>query len=323
MREPYDFFKIQLDNYLTYKRAAGYKYEKEERVLNRFLKHCANFFEDAPEISKTAVAAWNEREINETAVNQKSRIGIVRRFCVYLTNKAIPVYISPIKRYECSDFVPYIFTNSELKRFFEQTDKVQKKTVASYYHLTMPVLFRLYYACGLRESEATNLTVGEVDLKTGILTVRDTKFGKDRLVPLNSSVLERMRKYSETVHRNAEPDMPFFPASHGGFYDRRSVYNYFRKLLWEARIPHGGRGIGPRVHDFRHTFAVHCLRKWSLECADLSVALPYLSAYMGHNGLAYTQQYLRLTSDLYPDVVKKMETRFDVIPEWERVYEAY
>lgn len=322
MTKQYDFFKKYLDNYLIYKRSAGYKYEKEEKVLNRFLKHCEAYFGTGMEIPKSAVLAWNEIGTNETIVNQNSRIGIVRRFCLYISKKYIPAYICHVKHYEHSNFTPYIFTNGELKRFFEQTDKLQKKIAASYCHMTIPILFRLYYSCGLRESEATNLTINDVDLKNGILTIRETKFGKDRLVPIHESVLERMREYHKAVHQHPEPSSPFFPASHGGFYGRQSIYNNFRKILWQAGISHGGKGAGPRVHDFRHTFAVHCLRKWSLECADLSVALPYLSAYMGHNGLAYTQQYLRLTSDLYPDVVKKMESRFNVIPDWERVYET-
>jgi integrase len=324
MKKQYDVFSIHLANYLTYKRAAGYKYEKEERVLRRFLKNCEPFFDDDNlEIPKTAVIAWNERGINETSVNQNSRIGIVRRFCLYLTKKNIPAYVSHIKHFDRSNFEPYIFTNNELHRFFEQTDKVISKVRNSSRHLIMPIIFRLYYSSGLRESEALNLTVGDVDLKNGILTIRNTKFEKDRLVPIHESVLQRMCNYSETVHRTSEPHTPFFPASHGGFYGRTAIYNTYRKLLLQAKIPHRGKGTGPRVHDFRHTFAVHCLRKWSIECADLSVALPYLSSYMGHNGLAYTQLYLRLTSDLYPDVVKKMESKFDVIPKWEVVNETY
>lgn len=322
MTKQYDFFKIHLDNYLTYKRAAGYKYEKEERVLNRFLKNCEAYFKAEMEIPKAAVLKWNELGENETTMNQNSRIGIARRFCLYIAKKKIPVYVCPMEHYRRSDFTPHIFTNSELKRFFEQCDRAERKSAISYCHMTIPTLFRLYYSCGLRESEATHLTVGDVDLESGILTIREAKFGKDRLVPLHKSILERIREYHQSVHLHSNTDSPFFPASHGGFYGRTSVYNMFRKILWQASISHGGKGVGPRVHDFRHTFAVHCLRKWSLECADLSVALPYLSAYMGHNGLAYTQQYLRLTSDLYPDVVRKMESRFHVIPDWEHAYET-
>lgn len=322
MTKQYEFFKTHLDHYLIYKRAAGYKYEKDERVLNRFLRCCEDFFDDEMAIPKAAVITWNEKGKNETSANQNSRVGIVRRFCLYVAKKGIPAYVCQWKRYERSTFTPYIFTNGELKRFFEQADKTQQTYTSKFYHLTIPLLFRLYYACGLRESEATNLTVDDVDLKNGILTIRDTKFEKDRLVPIHESVLERMREYHIVVHQHSTPSSPFFPASHGGFYGRTSVYNAFRKVMWQAGISHGGKGSGPRVHDFRHTFAVHCLRKWSLECADLTVALPYLSAYMGHNGLAYTQQYLRLTSDLYSDVVKKMEARFNVIPDWERVYET-
>ena len=322
MMKQYEFFKAHLDNYITYKRAAGYGYDKDESVLNRFLRHCKDYFGNDMVIPKVAILAWNERGQNETPANQNSRIKIVRRFCLYIAGKGIPTYICHHKNHESSIFVPYIFTDSELKRFFEQTDKIQKNNTSRFYHLTIPLLFRLYYACGLRSSEATNLTVGNVDFENGIITIRNTKFGKDRLVPIHEIIRARMAEYQDAVHRYSDVETPFFPASHGGFYGRASVYNSFRKILWQAGITHGGKGKGPRVHDFRHTFAVHCLRKWSIECADLSIALPYLSSYMGHNGLAYTQQYLRLTSDLYPDVVRKMEKKFDVIPNWRYHYEA-
>ena len=319
MTKQYEFFSTHLSNYLTYKRSAGYKYEKEERVLNRFLRHCENFFDDDMAISKDAVMKWNEKGENEAVSNQNSRAKIVRRFCLYVAKNGVPAYVCSLKNYGHSTFTPYIFTNSELKKFFEQTDKTEKTYTSKFYHLTIPLLFRLYYACGLRESEVIKLTEDDVDLENGILTVRETKFGKDRLVPIHESILKQLSEFHKIAHQHSSPCSPFFPASHGGFYGRQSVYNCFRKLLWQSGIPHGGKGHGPRVHDFRHTFAVHCLRKWSLDCTDLSVALPYLSAYMGHNGLAYTQHYLRLTSDLYPDVIEKMESRFDVIPDLERV----
>ena len=97
----------------------------------------------------------------------------------------------------------------------------------------------------------------------------------------------------------------FFPSPYGGRYPERTIYAYFRRFLWEVGISHGGRGKGPRVHDLRHAFAVHCLKRWVRNAVDLTVALPYLSAYLGHEGLKGTQRYLRLTSELYPDIVAR------------------
>ena len=92
----------------------------------------------------------------------------------------------------------------------------------------------------------------------------------------------------------------------------------FRELLRLAHIPYGGKGNGPRPHDIRHTFAVHCLNNWVLSGEDLTAALPVLSRYLGHNGLTGTQKYLQLTAQMYPDILTKLETKFgDLIPKVE------
>jgi integrase len=86
--------------------------------------------------------------------------------------------------------------------------------------------------------------------------------------------------------------------------------------LWRARISHGGRGSGPRVHDFRHTYAVHCLKKWAQQKIDLAAYLPVLKTYMGHDSFEETAYYLRLTADVFPDITIKLETLYQgIIPE--------
>ena len=99
-----------------------------------------------------------------------------------------------------------------------------------------------------------------------------------------------------------------------------NIYKNFRKFLWRAGISHGGRGFVPRVHDFRHTFAVHCLKKWSVEGKDLMVYLPILRVYLGHNSFSETACYLRLTADVFPEITLKLEAKFpDIIPELEGI----
>ena len=94
-----------------------------------------------------------------------------------------------------------------------------------------------------------------------------------------------------------------------------NVYNNFRRFLWAAGISHGGRGVGPRIYDFRHTFAVHCLKRWSEQNYDLLVYLPILKTYMGHKSLRGTSYYLRMTADVFPEITLKLEQRFpDLIP---------
>ncbi len=94
-----------------------------------------------------------------------------------------------------------------------------------------------------------------------------------------------------------------------------NLYRNFRRFLWHAGISHGGRGSGPRIHDFRHTYAVHCFKKWTEEGKDLSVYMPVLKTYMGHESFEDTTYYLRLTVDVFPDITLRMETCYpELIP---------
>ena len=183
-------------------------------------------------------------------------------------------------------------------------------------HLVIPVFIRLLYFCGLRFSEVQQLRVENVDLDNGILIIYGSKFDKDRLVPMSPEITNICRAYSEKVHAHSSGDAIYLPNTHNTIYEKRCFYSVYRDLLWKAGISHGGRGNGPRLHDLRHTFAVHCLRKWVEEYADITALLPYLSSYLGHNGLQETAYYLRLTADMFPQVTDLLLHELgDIIPE--------
>jgi integrase len=164
----------------------------------------------------------------------------------------------------------------------------------------MPVLFRTIYACGLRASEARLLRVDDVDIDAGVLQVRDAKGGKDRQVPVHVSLRERLAGYHAQVGP-AGGDW-FFPGRAGQPLTLGNVDKNFRRFLWQARISHGGRGYGPRVHDLRHAFAVNNLRSWFARGEDVGALLPILQTYMGHSSISDTAYYLRLTAESYPHI---------------------
>jgi len=162
--------------------------------------------------------------------------------------------------------------------------------------------------------------MANVDLNDGIVTIRHAKNNKDRLIPIAQSLTDRLRNYMESFHRFSEDTSIVFPGAEMGRMDQSTAYNHFRDYLIMADIPH--TATGPRIHDFRHGLAVACLKKWSLAGIDLTNMLPYLSAYMGHSDFRATQYYLRLTADLYPHILSKLEAEFGyVIPEGGFFYE--
>jgi integrase len=175
-------------------------------------------------------------------------------------------------------------------------------------------VFRLLYGCGFRVGEVLHLRVSDVDLNRGVLTVREAKFGKDRLVPPAVPLVQRLQRFAAGF--GVRPtDAYFFPTLHGGPWSIGTVYHVYRELLLRCAISHAGRGKGPRLHDLRHTMAVHTLLRWYRDGADLDAKLPVLATYLGHQSVAGTQRYLHLTAELFPEITIRANAAFgDVIP---------
>lgn len=311
----------QYDNYIAFKRASGIKADKEAQVLRRFVLFAEQWEPGVTTVSKDIAERWATISPEETPANQIQRKGIVQRFANYLLSHGTEAYVYPKYRYEPTKFVPYIFNNEELAQFFTACDNT--RTPNSIRSHVVELIFRMLYASGMRVSEAINLKVRDVDLEQGVIRINDAKFDKERLLPIHDALLIRIKQYSKKVLTFVGNDSPFFPNSQKGHYSPSGIYHMFRERLWAADISHGGKGNGPRVHDLRHTFSVHCLRRAVLNGDDLSVMLKYLSVYLGHSDTSSTQAYLRLTADMYPDIVCRMEKDFDVLPDLEVLNETY
>ena len=312
----YSVFAKELDNYVTEKRSVGYKFDKGASILKRldvFLE-----FNNLREkrLPKELVTLWITKNPNESISTQSGRISTTRGFAQYLVRLGYDAYIIPgkvLKLYRYS-YTPHIFTEQELKNIFLASDSYAFSELTPYRHLALSLLFRLLYGTGLRISEALKLKISDVNLIDGVLYIKEAKFGKERFVPLSNTLTARCATYLERIYELNYSGVYFFPSPYGGHYNSSTMYKYFRDLIWQAGISHSGKG--PRVHDFRHTFAVHCLKKWVLKGEDLTNLLPYLSVYLGHKDLRGTQHYLKLTAELYPAIISNMENHFSyLIPE--------
>lgn len=309
-------FAEDIDRLICEKRALGYKYEKAASLLKRFDDYvCVNATTESV-LKKELVLGWTERTSWESRSTQQGRIAVMRGLAKYMNRLGKEAYIYPgrsdsVERYT---YKPYIFSELEIAAIFEASDDYTISDRSPYRHLIIPLIIRMLYCCGLRVSEATGLTIADVDLNEGILHIRGTKFNKERLVPMSDNLVHRCRDYSRRLLLGGDCCDPFFPSPLGGHYDSNTVYKHFRKLLWKAGISHTGKG--PRLHDLRHTFAVHCLKKWVIDGRDLTNCLPYLSRYLGHEDLRGTQHYLRLTADIYPSILQRVEESYSwMVPE--------
>ena len=306
-------FKSNFSEYICglikQKRAIGYKYEPQEAILRRFDMFCYTYYPNEHTLTKELVLHWGTRTCTESIRTQRRRITPIRSLGEYISCFAEKeAYIYPMRVLpRHSSYTPHIFSDEEIKNLSEAIDNVKYCANAPIRHLILPIYFRVLYCCGLRLSEVQKLTPEQVDLENGILTILDSKNGKDRLIPMHESLTEMCRIYAKKARIYETNQAYFFPNTCGGEYSSSSLYKFFRAKLWECRISHGGRGSGPRIHDFRHTFAVKCLKSWVISKKDLNACLPYLKTYLGHCSFNDTAYYLRLTADIYPELLKQIE----------------
>ena len=299
------------------KRAVGYKYAAEARVLARFEAFCRVEFPGLGTVSQVSVEAWvaSARRRGVRPATLQTLAAPVRELARWLGHRGVPAYVLPAGVLaRPARYVPHIYTDQELAALFAQTDRCRRCSQVPFRHLVMPVLFRTIYACGLRLSEARLLRPGDVDIDAGVLQVRDAKGGKDRQVPVSEPLRVRLSDYHAHLAGRSAWDW-FFPGRNGLPLTVGNIDKNFRRFLWRARISHGGRGHGPRVHDLRHTFAVNNLRLWFAQGQDVGALLPVLQTYMGHSSLRDTSYYLRLTAESYPDITARVQQATgDVVP---------
>jgi integrase/recombinase XerD len=299
------------------KRATGYKYDAEERVLARFAAFCRARFPGLEAPGQASVEAWitAARRRGVKPATLQGLAAPVRELARWLGRRGVPAYILPAGALpRPARYVPHIYTDQELAALFAQTDRCHYDSQVPFRHLVMPVLFRTIYACGLRASEARLLRFADVDIVRGVLTIGDAKGGKDRQVPVGEPLRVRLADYYARVAGRTGGEW-FFPGTAGRPLTLANIGHNFRRFLWQARIPHGGRGHGPRVHDLRHTAAVNNLRYWFAAGEDVGAMLPVLQAYLGHASIADTDYYLRLTAESYPHIAAAIERAFgDIVP---------
>ena len=300
------------------KRAVGYKYDAEERVLTRFEAFCRAEFPVLGTVTRASAGAWiaAARQRGVRPATLQGLAAPVRELARWQGRRGTGAYVLPADVLpRPARYVPHIYTGRELAALFAQSDRCQYSSEAPFRHLVMPVLFRTIYACGLRSSEARLLRPGAVDTGAGVLQVRDAKGGKDRQVPVSGPLGERLAGYR--AHVAGQPGWDwFFPGSTAGQpLTLGNIYKNFRRFLWQARISHGGPGRGPRVHDLRHTFAVNNLRSWFDRGEDAAALLPVLQAYMGHSSISDTAYYLRLTAESCPQIAARVrQAAGDIVP---------
>jgi len=306
---------------IEYKLALGYALYSYEGILINLDRFCVQHFPNETVLTKEVVVKWMVKRPNENVRGPMARSHVIRQLGKYLNAVGIEAYILPDKYIGGkSAFSPYIFTDAELKGLFAAVDKMTRspqaaKSIIS--HITIPVILRLIYTCGLRPNEGRELKCKNVNLNTGEILITGTKKHKERIVVMSDDMLNLCRSYSIKRSILAPHNEYFFPNPAGGMYSRNWLSYHFN-ACWEAANPDKAPASLPlvRVYDLRHRFASAIINRWLDEQKDLYAMLPYLRAYMGHANFNSTAYYIHLLPEnLVKSAGVDWDRLYDIIPE--------
>jgi integrase/recombinase XerD len=304
-----------IDTLIAARRAGGFRYNGQERVLRQFAEHSRREGYAQGSILQEAVVGFLYGRHLKASTIRREEI-VLRELAEHARQFGWQAWAPPtLTRVKTVHRPPpYVFSDEEIRRLFHAID-TQPLSETSNRALVDPVLFRVFYATGMRLSEALNLELRDFDPARAIIEVRDGKNHENRSVPVTGRLAATLKSFVAAAHPRPEPAHKLFHTGDPNKpADKSTVYNRLRRYLADADIPHFPGG--PHIHSLRHGFAVQNLRRWAANGADLAVMLPYLSAYMGHADLRGTQYYLQLTADAHPEVAAMTQARFGyLIPD--------
>jgi integrase len=301
-----------LEKYLSMRKGLGYKYEQQTRRLGDFVAFMDQ--REAKTITTRLAMDWATLPPDRHA-SWVLRLSDVRGFARHVSNldprtEVPPVGVLPgLKRAK-----PHVYSDAQIDALLVAAlalppeDGLRRWT----YH----TLFGLIAVTGMRLSEAMGLERDDVDLDTGVLTVRLTKFGKSRLVPLHPTTSSAMRSYANRrdAHLGPRGGSTFFVAEQGGRLLHQYVHRVFWRLSREIGLRRPGDHTGPRVHDFRHRFAIRTLLDWHREGKNVEQQLPALSTYLGHTCVRDTYWYLSACPELMEEAARRLDRRWEATP---------
>jgi integrase len=265
-------------------------------------------------LSVNDAVSWSKQPADGARTWWAFRLGVCRQFARYLSSLDPVTEVPPTGLFPDPShrIVPYIYSDDDLARVLEAAGRLSPEHRADTYR----TLISLVAVTGMRNGEAVRLDNDDVDLEYGILTIRNSKFGKSRQVPVHPSTVEALGAYAERRdRRRPQPrSESFFTSTTGTRLLRDNVSTVFPRLVREARLRPGPGGRLPRLHDLRHSFAVKCVIGWYRAGVDVDAQLPVLSTFLGHGAPRDTYWYLTGVPELLELVAERMDTTPEALP---------
>ncbi len=307
-----------LQEYLRLRRGLGFKLQEAGKALLDFV----TFMEQhrAAYVTQALALTWAQQPANVQPAHWAQRLSFVRGFARYRSAIDARTQIPPpgLLPFQPQRARPYLYSDDEIRRLldaaFNMPCRYERGELRPW---TYHCLFGLLSISGLRLGEARNLRLQDVDLKAAVLTIRGTKFGKSRLVPLHASTCKVLAGYMARRKRHwaARPVSPYlFVSSWGNRLDGGDIHRTFYALSHQIGLRGVSDSRGPRLHDMRHAFATNTLVRWYKSEQDPERRLPILSAYLGHVHVADTQWYLSGSPELMREAMRRLERRWEDRP---------
>jgi integrase/recombinase XerD len=293
-----------ITRYLGLKTALGRRYAKERRVLETLVGFLQTRPGSAGDLTPDTFTAWAQTLHRLTPTVRRNHLRIVRNLCVYRRRIESACFVPDLTLFPAphQPRAPYIFTLSEIRRLLQAAHALSSTPQCPLRPNVLRLAVVLLYTTGLRRGELLRLTLSDYMADERVLLIRETKFHKSRQVPLSPATAREIDRYLQVRHRRHR----FLPATmpllgHGVTtwrgYTGVGLGAGFRQLLMTTGI-RTPDGRSPRIHDLRHTFAVHALVRWYRTGADVQTKLPLLATYMGHVSIVSTAYYLAFVEPL-------------------------
>ena len=304
-----------LKSHIEGKMALGLKCEQDKWTYKEFDAHLASVRHDREHLTREDYNLWYKKiSVGSKKSTIYAKVSTIRRFLIFLSQQGHECYIPRMPKKHDSGFVPYIYSKDEVAAIFKAVDELRlKEHHAKSIIIILPALIRLLYSTAIRISEALNIRMRDMDLERRVILIAKTKNGSERLAPINDSmeaVLRQYLTYRGKLHFTnlLSPDSYLFVSSLGGQCTRSCVLRWFSKIRQNAGIPYKGNHEGPRVHDLRHTACCHSLANLASKGRDVYCSLPLMTTFMGHKKVMGTEHYLRLTQEMYPELIRLDES---------------
>jgi integrase len=292
-------------DYLRIRRALGFKLERAEKLLAQYLAHLDTTGQDRVTVENAL--AWARLPAAGGANWWAQRLSVVRCFATYLhaLDPAHEIPPADVLARRIRRSVPYLYSEQEIWALMAATDRLRGQLRQTTYR----TLIGLLAVTGMRVGEVIRLDRPDLDLPAGVVTVRNSKFGKSRELPLHATTGTALREYLRIrdAHQHADVSDALLISPAGTRLIYCNVHATFRQLRTDAGLRARSSVCRPRVHDLRHRFAVQTLLDWYRDGVDVQPRLPLLSTYMGHTHPRHTFWYLQAAPELMAIAGKRLE----------------